>query len=106
MDKELKAKWVAALRSGEYKQGKGRLYDARSNAYCCYGVLRHIADPNDTRGDECSCLKREQLVEYGFPDPFERHVLENMNDGMAEDGCGNGRQYTFHEIADYIEANL
>ena len=35
-------KWVAALRSGEYKQGTGRLHDAADNAYCCLGVACEV----------------------------------------------------------------
>lgn len=33
---EARAAWVAALRSGEYKQGKGTLRDG--DRYCCLGV--------------------------------------------------------------------
>jgi hypothetical protein len=36
MDAELKAKWVAALRSGSYKQTHGQL--VKHDAYCCLGV--------------------------------------------------------------------
>jgi len=37
VNKEIKARWVAALRSGEYKQTKGALQD--KTGYCCLGVL-------------------------------------------------------------------
>lgn len=33
------ARWVAALRSGQYVQGHGRLYDTRDDCYCPLGVL-------------------------------------------------------------------
>lgn len=42
MDKEIAIKWVAALRSGEYKQAQGALcqYDHRGDrGFCCLGVL-------------------------------------------------------------------
>lgn len=105
MDKELKAKWVAALRSEKYQQCKGKLFDGQG--YCCYGVLRAIANPGDERSVRGVCLTREQLAEYGFEYGFERAVLENMNDGMDANGSANkGKQYNFAEIADYIEANL
>ena len=42
MNKEVKKIWLAALKSGEYKQGKGRLRRDRSgeqDTYCCLGVL-------------------------------------------------------------------
>lgn len=41
MKKHVMKKWVAALRSGEYKQGMGQLEMARK--YCCLGVLCKIA---------------------------------------------------------------
>ena len=37
MNADVKKKWVEALRSGEYKQGQGRLQ--RDGAFCCLGVL-------------------------------------------------------------------
>jgi hypothetical protein len=38
MNPEVKKKWIAALRSGEYKQGKYRLW-SYVDTYCCLGVL-------------------------------------------------------------------
>lgn len=40
MDEKIKQQWVKALRSGEYSQAKGWLYDGEG--YCCLGVLAHI----------------------------------------------------------------
>jgi hypothetical protein len=37
MKDDVKKKWVAALRSGKYKQGCGAL--RRNDEYCCLGVL-------------------------------------------------------------------
>lgn len=37
--KENRAKWVAALRSGEYKQGVDKLCNPLNCSYCCLGVL-------------------------------------------------------------------
>ena len=34
-------KWVKALRSGEYKQGKRRLHNC-DNTFCCLGVLTDL----------------------------------------------------------------
>lgn len=41
MNKELKEKWVAALRSGKYEQGTGALRSV-DNRYCCLGVLCEV----------------------------------------------------------------
>ena len=41
LDKKLKAKWIKALLSGDYKQGKGILKNKKGE-YCCLGVLADI----------------------------------------------------------------
>ena len=45
MNKEVKALWIAALRSGEYKQGAGRLGYTQDGVtkHCCLGVLCELA---------------------------------------------------------------
>lgn len=43
MNAEIKAQWVAALRSGEYRQGEGMLHHVRDDNYCCLGVLCDLA---------------------------------------------------------------
>jgi hypothetical protein len=46
MNEEIKAQWVAALRSGEYQQGLHALKEETSDGtinYCCLGVLCEIA---------------------------------------------------------------
>lgn len=40
MKQSIKEKWIAALRSGEYQQGKYRL--KRNNKFCCLGVLTDL----------------------------------------------------------------
>lgn len=42
MDPERKAEWLAALRSGNYRQTTNKLTDD-SGAYCCLGVACHLA---------------------------------------------------------------
>lgn len=43
MKKSFMKKWVKALRSGEYEQGKFRLVDANDN-FCCLGVACDLVD--------------------------------------------------------------
>lgn len=50
MDKELKAKWLEALRSGDFPKTKGRLKSARARGtgvagFCCLGVLCEVIEP-------------------------------------------------------------
>jgi hypothetical protein len=40
MKKSIMKKWVAALRSGEYKQCTGKLQ--KGNSFCCLGVLTDL----------------------------------------------------------------
>ena len=35
-------KWIAALRSGKYKQAKERLYDPETGGFCCLGVYCQV----------------------------------------------------------------
>lgn len=45
MDAGIKAHWLTALRSGDFKQGKGYLKSETSGSpmYCCLGVLCELA---------------------------------------------------------------
>lgn len=44
MKPSIKKRWLEALRSGKYQQGKGVLLDKDHN-FCCLGVLCDIAGP-------------------------------------------------------------
>ena len=97
MDKELKQKWVAALRSGEYAQGNGALKD-ESGRYCCLGVLTVCIDETakDSRYLSGSLyLTVESTRKSGLPTTDQR-ALAYMND--------SGK--SFPDIATYIEENL
>lgn len=111
MNKEISEKWVAALRSGEYHQGKGVLRTEREE-YCVLGVLCDLAEGEwvkrnhrfayvlgDDQGDfyaPCSVLDWAEIkFDYdndGFP-LIERVV--GMNDSDS----------SFEHIADFIEQN-
>jgi hypothetical protein len=39
---ELITEWVAALRSGDYKQGSGYLHRVDDDSYCCLGVACEV----------------------------------------------------------------
>lgn len=41
MNKDIKKRWVAALRSGKYKQGASCLKD-HNGSFCCLGVLTEL----------------------------------------------------------------
>lgn len=49
MNKEIKTKWIEALRSGEYVQAQGYLHN--SKGYCCLGVLCDIYQKETGNGE-------------------------------------------------------
>lgn len=116
MKADIKAKWLAALRSGKYQQGRGALLQQGDgdNEYCCLGVLGSICGANSRQLSNGQILEDVDMGyvlgpwqprKPGFY-PFEpgrpethvtiQRVLAAMND--------NGK--SFAEIADYIEANV
>ena len=105
MKKELKQKWIVALRSGEYKQVPSALElreDDKIIGNCCLGVLCRVADTQiindriqpDESGDDM--LSSETIEKVGISQT-EQNVLIEMNDDL-----GN----SFSEIADWIEAHV
>ena len=42
MNQDIKQRWVDALRSGEYEQGRGCLHNSNGNSFCCLGVLTDL----------------------------------------------------------------
>jgi len=79
MDRDLMKKWVKALRSGKYKQGKQVLQNAKGE-FCCLGVLADILG-QETRGSEASCV-----ITYEFP-----KELECFDTWPLQGGFGNPR---------------
>jgi hypothetical protein len=95
MNTEIKEKWVVALRSGDYKQGKGRL--RQDGNYCCLGVLCDVINPGKWRGDSY----------YGIHDkttPYEVDKLAGLTyriKGILTKANDSGS--SFEEIAKVIE---
>lgn len=114
---ENRAKWVAALRSGEYTQGIATLYDASTQQYCCLGVLCDVYEketgnvlPKTCNGDynveeETLCelsevkrwvgLKGDQ-GEFATRADIPATMLTTLNDTYAI--------WDFNKLADLIES--
>lgn len=56
MDQQIKAEWVAALRSGEYKQGIHLL--KQDDKFCCLGVLCDLHRKAHQEGGEDDIVNR------------------------------------------------
>ena len=119
MKTEIKHKWVEALRSGEYSQGKFKLYNGRS--YCCLGVLcnLYMNEKNETwcylpggGSDNYYCNGESELLPVAVMDWAELNSgngdpLVNVDveiKSLAE--LNDTLKYTFAEIADVIEAQF
>lgn len=100
MNAEFKAKWVEALRSGKYEQGRRRLR-ANDQKFCCLAVACDIHDPGAWRKEGQRGWTFMGQINYA-PSSIDiplatQSVLADMNDE---------ERLTFAQIADYIEANL
>lgn len=112
MDKELKDKWTAALRSGVYEQGHEKLNS--NGKLCCLGVLCEVLGAKKIEhadgvvsynllGGETSItvLSSYQARVLGIS---VRNItkLWHMNDGIDSKPFET-KSKTFAEIADWIE---
>lgn len=113
VNKDLIRRWVAALRSGEYQQGRHILHG--TGRFCCLGVLCDIYGLGETTEQRirqvtssvCRVYNNPVLTEFAGLDKHVNvsekgyelleDVLINMNDMDFK---------SFEEIADYIEKEL
>ena len=99
MNREVKKKWLNALRSGDYPQGREFLQDSEGN-YCCLGVLC------ETTGNASN---RDMLQPFPINDPANElpkpfcGLSPKMQSKLAE---MNDEGFTFEEIATYISRNV
>lgn len=105
MDKELKAKWIDALRSGQFLQARGVLEDD-DGSKCCLGVLCAIQDAN---WKDANFPDWENDVDELMTTAVPEHLAGGLKDAAAgalallNDGADNQEPYTFAQIADYLE---
>ena len=115
MKKDMKKKWIKALRSGQYDQTTGSLVDPEGKSFCCLGVLCNIQpgvvwgsrsasieefdDPIAFDGNkkigEFGCLTKTFKKKIGLKEETENKLI-SMNDEGA----------SFDAIANYIQENI
>lgn len=107
MNPEVKTKWVAALRSGDYRQGRGTLRSS-ADEYCCLGVLCDLAVKDGILDQPDRGPYRGSPWSYGgnsgYPPVGVDYWVGALRMGTLVDMNDTG--VPFSEIADYIEANL
>ena len=125
MNPDVKAKWLEALRSGRYKQGR-HVLKTKSGSFCCLGVLCHLAQKEGVVGR----FRPSSIGEgYGIPvtDGDHNYVEDaGLPPAVAEwagldpesltvagyhladlnDGAGGASRHSFAQIADEIEKHL
>lgn len=105
MEKEIKDKWVKALRSGEYKQGSGQLFCNVNNSYCCLGVLCKITEV-PMHEDRYFTFDDGQHYYATISTSFQKSVGLSYEQTDELIIMNDSKKYSFHEIANYIEENL
>ena len=124
MDPEIKAQWTAALRSGDYIQGKG--YLNTNGKFCCVGVLCEIRGmprvkvDTDT-GAELGLFGPDQYRYETTPDYWTETQPEHYTDPNVffgipwlklmelvnmNDGANGYEKHSFKEIAAHIDETL
>ena len=98
MKTEVKKKWLKALRSGKYKQGRKQLQD--NAGYCCLGVLACIADPHGTTWEAAD----GSFGYYKNQRALVGHIPNNAITDLI--GLNDTEGKTFSQIANWISKNV
>lgn len=120
---EFKYLWIAALRSGKYKQAQGVLKS--DTGFCCLGVACDLADPQTWRrmehydeetGQSFECddawvtaAGNDELPDKpDLPEEVFKALDEDRGDFRVMDKLAemNDHGKTFAELADWIEEHL
>lgn len=118
MKKENADKWVAALRSGIYKQGTGVLKNDK-NCFCCLGVLLDIngikpdsdkLKDHELNGESVGCYVYDSVVDMISP-ALQRacDIKTDFGKYISKAGIStslaviNDEDYSFEHIANVIE---
>lgn len=113
---DVKARWLEALRSGEYQQGKDQLSvgeqhatefsEARGVSYCCLGVLAKVC----AMGCEMNLCTipfgdfRQVIVDCGMGMEDTEDAQKRVQDALAT--LNDSDEYSFLQIAEVIEELL
>lgn len=109
-------RWVKALRSGKYKQGKGKLKNTDDNSYCCLGVLGEINGIDSEHLERSGLLNGDTKTKCGIKDssgqPYRSDKvsvpIKIKTKNKSEFACltyANDDGATFEQIANWIEKN-
>lgn len=111
MNRDKVMKWVKALESGRYRQGRGTLRRKRGDAerFCCLGVAAKINRANHSSrtaqlvGNDQGNVELEILAkELGVTNKRQTRLID-LNDG---DRWSGKKPHSFKYIAKWIRRNI
>lgn len=111
---EAKAAWLAALRSGQFQQGRGQLFEPGSQTYCCLGVACEVYRMATDQGhwnpvgsfQAPDGLTHSGVLPLQVRDWFGLAESDPVVAGSHMTELNDSLGKTFEEIAELIEANL
>jgi hypothetical protein len=106
MKREIKEKWVAALRSGHYVQGGTCLKyldDTGKPRHCCLGVLAEVAEPWGLTEHGRNVLFYDSNIYLMLPNKDWAFLPGETQSRLAK---MNDNGDSFLTIADWIETNV
>lgn len=127
MNPDVRARWVAALRSGRYARGTGRLRQTDTTGtqlHCCLGVLCELAVEDGVIDATSTPIGFSSITRFGGGDGWSTAVLPPAvqawagvascdptvvgNDGVRVglSTINDSNRYEFDGIADLIESQL
>ena len=120
MNKEIAKLWVAALRSGKYKQGRGYLHSIKDDneTFCCLGVLCDLYQQDRRKKKKKGLFvnkTKPTRIEYGHMGgvlPLEVQDWASIDSSVGHAGAQSLARlndhlgYDFKRIAKFIEANV
>ena len=109
MNKEIKEKWIAALRSDEYKQGRG--YLRKNEEFCAMGVLCDVVSPESWEQIGLGYYVepgyyRMQLRTMSAPESVVSAAELHSADAQIIEQMNDDNKLSFENIADWIERRL
>jgi len=108
MKKSIATKWIKALRSGKYKQGKEAL--RIEDRFCCLGVLSDLCDKSgwSESGNykRCSNGLHKSVLEWsGMSTHSDKDIKNNCYEYNVFLAVKNDQGWSFKKIANWIEKN-
>lgn len=101
MEASLKAKWIEALRSGKYKQGRWALR-TKADDFCCLGVLCDVSGVGEWE-ENGLCYSYDGAWKF-LPPSLRNQLTREAKETLMEMNDYSGM--SFPDIADWIGTNI